>query len=792
MRFSEQWLREWVNPPVSTEELASQLTMAGLEVDAVEPAAAAFSGVVVGEVVDVQPHPDADKLRVCRVSVGSGEPLGIVCGAPNVRIGMRAPTALVGAELPGGFKIKKAKLRGVPSAGMLCSAKELETSEDASGLWDLPADAPVGEDLRSWLGLEDSCIEVDLTPNRGDCLSVAGIAREVGVLNRTPVTPPALEPVAATIADTFPVSVQAPAQCARYTGRVIRNIRTGVASPLWLQERLRRSGLRSISPVVDVTNYILLELGQPMHAFDLDRLRDGIVVRMAHPGEPITLLDGQDLALDEHTLVIADGDHAQAIAGVMGGEGSGVEDETVNVFLESAYFDPVATAGRARRYGLHTDSSHRFERGVDPELQRRALERATELLLSMVGGEPGPVIEVAAEECLPKSRQVTLRRERIGRVLGMEIPDADVSEILERLGMHVSPVAAGWEVKVPTYRFDVEREVDLIEEIGRIYGYARIPVRRPTAELMMPELPEAQVELERLQALLVARGYQEAITYSFVDPKLQSVLDPGREPLALANPISADLAVMRTSLWPGLVQALRYNQNRQEGQVRLFESGLRFVPQDSELAQERVLAGLVAGSLAPEQWGQSKRMADFFDVKADAEALLALTGDGASFRFERVEHPALHPGQSAVILRGDERLGLMGLLHPAVERSLDLDGPVFVFELRLGSLQQGRLPKFCELSRFPAVRRDLALLVDEAVTAAAVTDCVRDVVGGALEDIRIFDVYRGEGIDPGRKSLAIALTLRDPSRTLTDNEVNQTVAEALTALQTWLNASLRE
>jgi len=792
MRLSEQWLREWVNPPVATPALAEQLTMAGLEVDAVEPAAPAFSGVVVGEVLEVKPHPNADKLRVCQVDVGGEAPLGIVCGAPNVRPGMRAPTAVLGAELPGGFRIKKAKLRGEPSTGMLCSAAELGLNEDASGLWDLPADAPVGEDLRAWLGLDDHCIEVDLTPNRGDCLSVAGVAREVGVLNRVPVTSPALEPVAATCPDTFPVALEAGSQCPRYTGRVIRGIRTGVSSPLWLQERLRRSGLRSISPVVDVTNYVLLELGQPMHAFDLDRLRGGIVVRMARPGEPITLLDGQALELDPETLVIADGDHAQAIAGVMGGEGSGVEAETVNVFLESAYFEPVATAGRARRYGLHTDSSHRFERGVDPQLQARALERATRLLLDIVGGEPGPLIEVKDDAHLSAGREVSLRRERITRVLGTTIADAEVSDTLERLGMRVSAATAGWTVKVPTYRFDVEREVDLIEEIGRIHGYARLPVRRPTGELLMPELPETRIELERMQGELTARGYQEAVTYSFVDPKLQAVLDPGREPLALANPISADLAVMRTSLWPGLVQALRYNQNRQEPMVRLFETGLRFVPVDGELKQERMIGAVAAGLSAPEQWSLPRRKVDFFDLKADVEALLALTGEPEAFRFVRSAHPALHPGQAAEILRGDEVAGQVGLLHPAVERDLDLDGPVYLFELRLAVLERARLPAFRELSRFPAVRRDLALVLDEAVSAEQLVACIRAVAGESQEEVRIFDVYRGEGIDPGRKSLAISLTFRDPSRTLNEAEINEALKRVVNALQTELNASLRE
>lgn len=792
MKFSEQWLREWVDPKISTAELVSQLTMAGLEVDSVEPAAPAFQGVVIGLVTAIAPHPDADKLRVCQVDVG-GETLGIVCGAPNVREGFRAPVAKLGAVLPNDFKIKRAKLRGVESQGMLCSAAELGLAEQSAGLMELPAEAPVGEDFRAWLGLDDSCIEVDLTPNRGDCLGLAGIAREVGVLNRTLVTPPTIEPVPATIDDTLSVELLDPVGCPRYLGRIVKGVDPAAPTPLWMRERLRRSGVRSLGPLVDVTNYVMLELGQPMHAFDLVELEGGIRVRRAEKGEKLMLLDGSELELDEEVLLIADHQKAVAMAGIMGGEHSGCSDATTTVLLESAFFAPEVVAGRGRRFGLHTDASHRFERGVDPTLQRRAMERATALLVAIAGGEAGPIVEAVEEARLPVREAVTLRRQRLTMVLGLDIADQDVHDILERLGLQPETVAEGWKVHTPGYRFDIAIEEDLIEEVGRIYGYDAIPETTPRGSLAMRALPEGRVELARLKQVLVDRGYQEAVTYSFVDPALQRLLDPELTPEPLANPISADMAVMRTSLWPGLAQATVRNLNRQQNRVRLFESGLRFRRENGELRQQLTLAGVIIGSAEPEQWGGSARPVDFFDLKGDVEALLGLTGDQQGFIFNpSIRHPALHPGQSARIEKNNQVVGWIGALHPAVERELGLSGKGFAFELDVAAISEGTVPSFTPISRYPAIRRDLAVVVDEALPALELDRAVRSTVGDLLTNLQLFDVYRGKGVDSGRKSLALGLTLQDQSRTLTDTEVEQVVEKVLIALNKEFGAILRE
>jgi len=577
VKISEQWLREWVSPALSTEELAHQITMAGLEVDAVEPVAGAFNDVVVAQILRAEPHPDADKLRVCEVDTGEGR-VQVVCGAPNARAGLKAPLAKVGAVLPGGLKIKAAKLRGVESQGMLCAEQELQLSEAADGLMELAADAPVGADLRHYLRLDDRVIEIGLTPNRADCLGIAGIAREVGLLNDLPVTPPVIEPAPAAIDEGFPVELQAPEHCPRYVGRLIRGVDNTRPSPLWLQEKLRRCGIRSINAVVDVTNYLLLEYGQPMHAFDFDRLAGGIVVRTAKAGETLELLDGQSVELQADTLVIADHARPVALAGIMGGEQSAVDSGTVNIFLEAAFFSPDLLAGRARGYGLHTDSSHRFERGVDFELQVTAMERASRLLLDIVGGEAGPVIEAVAPGHLPTRPDVTLRAARIRQLLGFELSPAEVERILAGLGMGVRASADGWTCTVPSWRFDIAIEADLLEELARVYGYDRIPASPIRADLELPVHREAGLPLRQLRAHLAARGYREAITYSFVDPKLQRLFDPELPPVALSNPISADMAVMRTSLVPGLLAAVMRNTNRQRPRVRLYETGLRFLP----------------------------------------------------------------------------------------------------------------------------------------------------------------------------------------------------------------------
>lgn len=793
MKFSEQWLRGWVNPQVSRDELVARLSMAGLEVDSVTPAAGQFSGIVVGEILATEQHPDADKLRVCQVTNGQ-ETFQVVCGAPNARPGIKVPFAMIGAELSGDFKIKKAKLRGVESFGMLCSAAELEISEENDGLLELAADAPVGENIRTYLSLDDASIEIGLTPNRGDCLSIAGLARDVSALYDTPVTRPVVPAVPPAHDEVRPVEVSAPAACPRYLGRVIRNVDLSKPTPLWMVERLRRSDVRSIDAAVDVTNYVMLELGQPMHAFDLAEINGGIRVRMAEEGEKLVLLDGQEVALRADTLVIADHTRALAIAGVMGGEHSGVNTEkTRDLFLESAFFEPISVAGKARSYGLHTDASHRYERGVDSYLAREAMERATQLLLDIVGGEAGPVVEAVSEQHLPQVAPVTLRAERITQMLGMEMDPAQVEQLLNALELTTSKAAEGeWTVTVPSHRFDISLEVDLIEELARLYGYNNLPVRYPQARLAPQGKPETRGDLPTLRRLLVARGYQEAITYSFIDPKLFELFSPGVEPLLLANPISSDMAAMRASLWPGLVKALQHNLNRQQDRVRLFESGLRFVGQLGDLQQQPMIAGVVTGSRLPEGWANGRDGVDFFDVKADVEALLGYSGALSDFTFSAGKHPALHPGQTAAIERDGKLVGYLGAIHPELAKALDLDRPVFLFELVLGDVVEGRLPKFSELSKFPETRRDLALIAGRDVAASAVLELIRDNAGEWLTDLRLFDVYQGKGIDPDRKSLAVGLTWQHPSRTLNDDEVNTTLQNILTSLEQRLNTTLRK
>ena len=792
MKFSEQWLRSWVNPDVARDELVARLSMVGLEVDAVTPVAGQFSGVVVGEILSAEQHPDADKLRVCQVSNGS-ETFQVVCGAPNARAGIKIPFAMIGAELPGDFKIKQAKLRGVESQGMLCSASELQVSDDNSGLMELAADAPVGQDIRIYLGLDDASIEIGLTPNRGDCLSLAGLAREVGAIYGATVAPVSVAPVVASHDEVRSVDVLVPQACPRYLGRVVRNVDLSKPTPLWMVERLRRSDIRSIDAAVDITNYVMLELGQPMHAFDLAEINGGIRVRMAEEGEKLVLLDGQEVSLRADTLVIADHNRALAIAGVMGGEHSGVSAKTRDLFLESAFFDTIVVAGKARSYGLHTDSSHRFERGVDSQLARHAMERATELLLDIVGGEAGPVIEVASATDLPNIAPITLRAERISQMLGMDMEGAEVERLLTALGLGVTAQGAGeWLVDVPSHRFDISLEVDLIEELGRLYGYNRLPVRYPQARLAPQAKAEAAVDLPALRRLLVARGYQEAITYSFIDPKLFELFNPGVAPLMLANPISADMAAMRSSLWPGLIKALEHNLNRQQSRVRLFESGLRFVGQLEGLKQEPMLAGVICGGRLAEGWAHGRDDVDFYDVKADVEALLASAGACGSFTFVPGEHAALHPGQTACIEREGRVVGFLGAMHPELSKALGLDQTVFMFELVLAEITQGVMPKFQELSKFPEVRRDLAVLVDRDVPAQDLLGAIREAAGEWMTDLKLFDVYHGKGIDPHRKSLAVGLTWQHPSRTLNDDEVSTTMQNILTSLEQRFNATLRK
>ncbi len=789
MKFSEQWLREWVNPDIGTQELMDQITMAGLEVDGFEPVAGQFTGVVVGEVQSVQPHPDADKLRVCQVSDGN-QVVQVVCGAPNVREGLKVPFAVIGAVLPGNFKIKKAKLRGQPSQGMLCSESELGISDNHDGLMELPADAPVGENVADYLQLNDVSIDVDLTPNRSDCLSIKGIAREVGVLNSALVTSPEIEPVEAVHSEVPDIRVEAPAACPRYLGRILRNVNLQAESPLWMQEKLRRSGIRSIDAAVDVTNYVMLELGQPMHAFDRDEISGGIVVRMARPGEKLVLLDGQEAELTEQTLVIADHEKPIAIAGVMGGEHSGVSGKTRDLVLEAAYFDPIALAGKARHYGLHTDASHRFERGVDYLLARDAMERATRLLMDIVGGEPGEIVEVASEDQLPSEMTIDLRAQRLNDVLGMDIDRTTVEEILTRLGLHIDKLLKdGWRVSVPSFRPDISIEEDLIEEVGRIYGYNNLPVTTPTGSLGLRPRAEATRPVSAIRSFFVGRGYQEAITYSFVDPEVQSMLDPDREGIALANPISTDLSVMRTTLWSGLLKTVSYNQNRQQARIRLFETGLRFVKDGERIDQRQMLAGAVVGTQYPENWVNGRRTADFYDVKGELEGLFSLLG--VDVRFVPGQHPALHPGQTAELVRDGEHVGWVGTLHPQVQKNLELNGTILIFELFLNSIVSGYVPNFKEISKFPEVRRDLAIIIGAQVPFAEVERVARKHAGEQLTALRVFDVYEGESLGEGQRSLALSLFWQHPERTLNEDEVHSLFNGVIDALTEELGATLR-
>jgi len=766
--------------------------MAGFEVEAMMPAAPRFAGVVVARVVDCSPHPDADKLTVCRVEHGAEEPAQVVCGAPNVRAGMIAALARVGAELPGDLKIRKATLRGVESFGMLCSARELGLGDGHEGILDLPAQLTVGEDLRRALRLDDTVLELALTPNRGDALSVAGVAREVAAISGAALTVPLMEPVSAAIEDRFDVRLAAPAACPRFAGRVIRGIRSDAVTPVWMVERLRRAGLRDISPVVDVTNYVMLELGQPMHAYDLRRLSQYIEVRHAKPGEQLELLDGKLVSLDTDVLVIADAEAPVGIAGVMGGEKSGIAADTSDVFLEVAFFAPEAVAGRARRFGMHTDASQRFERGVDPALQERAMERATALLTGIAGGRAGPTVVTECAAQLPARPRVELEAAQVARLLGVQIPAHEITTILGSLGMDVEPAEGRMIVTPPTYRFDIAIAQDLIEEIARIHGYDAIP----SADAPIPQRPgpmsERAVPRLRAMTLLADRGYQEAITYSFVDAGLQRRFDPQGESLVLSNPISTDMNAMRSSLWPGLAKALVDNVRRQQDRVRLFELGNRFQLEGGALTERQSLAGIAWGAATPEQWGTPARLIDFFDVKGDVEALLALTGPRHEVRFVPATRPCLHPGRSARIDDASRTIGWIGELHPEICKTLELKSAPVLFELDYESSFESELPVFKALSRYPTIRRDLAIVLDEKVPLDEIRRSVSFAAKGMLTELRVFDIYRGKGIEPGRKSVALGLILQETSRTLTDADADSLVAAVVARLNKDHNATIRD
>jgi len=792
MKFSENWLRSHVPTSVSRDELGAVLTAIGLEVEEVTALGAGLDHVVVARIVSAERHPEADRLQICQVDAGQGEHLQIVCGAPNARPGLVAPLAMIGAQI-GELKIKPAKLRGVDSNGMLCSARELGLDSDASGLFELPDDAPVGQTLVEYLGLPDASIEIKLTPNRADCFSIRGIAFDVAAACASEVVPFDAAPVAAVGTRELTIDLAAGAEAPRYVGRVIEGINARAATPLWMAERLRRSGVRPVSLLVDITQYVMLELGQPMHAFDLGTLQGSIGVRRSRAGETLKLLDGRDAALDDSFLLITDADRPIALAGLMGGFDTRVTDDTTAVFLEAAHFAPAAIMGRGRKLGLHTDAGHRFERGVDPALPRTAIEYATRLVLDLAGGTPAPVTEAVREADLPATASIGLRRARIARVLGIQIADADVERILRALGMDVVASADGWQVTAPSRRFDIAIEEDLIEELARIHGYEQIPTTLPggASRIAMPS--ETRLDDLSVRRQLVARDLQETINYAFVDAGLLGQWQLHEDVVALANPLSAELAVMRPSLLPGLVATLGRNAARQLGRVRLFELGRSFHPQAGEgtpapLETQRVAAA-VCGDADPQQWGLATRKVDFHDLKGDLESLAAASG--AVLTFQPSQRPYGHPARSAEVLRDGVSLGWIGQIHPRLAKAMDIDVDVFAFELDLAPLAARQLPRAAELSRFPSVRRDLAFLVPEAAAWADLEATLRRAVGPLLRQVTLFDRYVGQGVEPGFKSLAMGLILQDKSRTLTDRDVESVVAEAVSAMEREHHARIR-
>jgi phenylalanyl-tRNA synthetase beta chain len=792
MKIAESWLREWVNPELSSDELAHQLTMLGNEVDSLDFEGEGIDDVVVAEVVECGKHPDADKLSVCKVTDGGDELIDIVCGAPNVRKGLKTPLAKPGVTLPNGLKLRKAKIRGVESHGMLCSAIELGLGDDSDGIMELPAEAEVGQSLVALLELPDAVIDVDLTPNRGDCFSILGIARDVSALTGAELKVATVDPVKNANEDTYPVELVEPAGCPRFAGRLIKGIDPRATSPLWMVERLRRAGLRAISPVVDVTNYVMLELGQPLHAYDAARLQGPIRPRLAKAGEKVTLLDEKEVELHPDTLIITDDSGPIGIAGIMGGLTTAVTDATTDVFFEGAFWPPEFMAGRARAYGMHTDASLRFERGVDPEGQGRAVERATELLLAISGGEAGPLVVDSVEEHLPPRDKIMLRKSRITHLLGLDIDDGEITRILRRLQMDVEVIDGGWEVTAPSHRFDMNYEVDLIEEVARIHGYDSIPETTLSAKSPLETVTESQVDMERIGATLIARDYQEIITYSFVDADANAKFSGSESPLVLSNPISSELSVMRSTLWPGMVAAAASNTARQQDRVRFFEASRSYHGTLDDHYEVPRIAGLATGPAAPEQWGQKPGAVDFFEVKADVEAVLSLACELDEVRFTPTEHPALQPGQAAEIRRGDEVIGVMGKLHPRLAKDYDLKRAVYLFELDAEKALHSAAPRASAISKYPAIRRDIAIVVDDGVSADDLVAAVSSSAPDLVRDVRIFDVYKGDTIEAGRKSVAIGLILQETSRTLTDDDADSAMAAAIEVLEKKFAAYLRD
>ncbi|ARG99321.1 phenylalanine--tRNA ligase subunit beta [Legionella micdadei] len=792
MKVSELWLREWVNPSLNEQQLASLLTMAGLEVDAVTPVAGVFEQVIVAQVMSTKPHPQADKLTLCEVNTGSASPIKVVCGAANVRAGLKVALAQVGANLPGGLVIKEATLRGELSQGMLCSATELGLADASEGIIELEDDAPIGTDLRTYLALDDHVLDIDLTPNRADCFSILGIAREVSAITRLPhkvvpqhTTQPATD-------ETLTIRLQAKDACPQYAGRIIRGINFHARTPGWMSERLRRAGLRSIHPVVDVTNYIMLELGQPMHAFDLQTIKGDIIARFSNDTETLELLDGQEVKLNNNVLVIADSEKPLAMAGIMGGQVSSVKEDTQDIFLESAYFNPLTIAGVARSFGVTSDSSQRFERGVDPNLQVLALERATALLLDIVGGRPGPISLASEPQSLPAKVSVQFNPARVKQITGMTVDEEDMVAMLQGLGMSVQKESALWKVEVPSHRFDISLEADLVEEIIRLYGYDKMHGEKITCAVQAGTINPYEALSARIARLFTARGYHETISYSFVDPELQQTLYPNAEVLQLLNPISSELSQMRVSMWPGLLASMVYNVHRQQTAIKFFESGVVFDLQGDSLQEHPCVAGLLAGEFGSMNWSEKTRKFDFYDLKGDLEALLSSL-HLKKISFESAVHSALHPGKSAKIMVEGRQAGWCGVLHPRIADALDLNYEVILFELRLNELVAAAPIRYQQISKFPQIRRDLSMLVDNNVTAAQIESQVREVVSDdKLKAFDVFDVYHGESIPEGKKSLAIALTLQDNKRTMIDSEINAIISAIIKRLNEEFSIILRD
>jgi phenylalanyl-tRNA synthetase beta chain len=792
VKFSEKWLREWVDPSMGTDELAHRLTMIGHEVDGLEPQGESLAGVVVGEVLEAGRHPDADRLSVCKVGVGNGEPLEVVCGAPNVRVGMKSPFAPAGTKLPNGVKLRKAKIRGVVSNGMLCSAIELGLGDESDGIVELADDAPVGQPLVEHLDLPDVSFDLDLTPNRGDCFSVLGIARDVAAMTATEMKEETVDPVAATVDDQHPVELVYPEGCPRFAARVVRDIDMSAESPMWMKERLRRSGLRSIHPVVDVTNYVMMEFGQPLHAYDLARLNGPIRPRLAEVGERLLLLDDSEIELRPDTLVITDDSGVIGMAGIMGGHSTMVTEETRDVFFEAAFFTPEVMAGKARQYGMHTDASMRFERGVDPMNQVRAIERATELLIAIAGGQAGPLVDHHDPAHLPEPSSLKLRTSRLARILGADIPADRVTQILTGLGLDAVADEDGWTVRIPSYRFDIDVEDALVEEVARIYGYDEIPEVTATGDTPLAYAPEEVVDLEAVANTLVARDYQEVISYSFVERKIDEQISGKENQLALSNPISSEMSVMRSSIFPGLLEAAASNVARQQGRVRFFEIGKTFHGTIDAPVEVVRVSGIVTGDRVDKQWGSSAQAVDFFDIKSDVEVLLNMSGVPEAFSFEATEHIALQPGQAASVLRNGEQVGIVGKVHPTIAKQFDLDKGALVFELDADKTFVARVPVAETISRFPSIRRDIAVLVDDKVTAGALIGAVENAAPAIVRNVRIFDVYKGPGIEAGLKSVALGLILQETSRTLTDEDADTVMSSILSKLQQDFGAELRD